>query len=80
VNRGFAGKPGELVARVLNLDPENAKALWLMGWVEVENGNRGKAVMHWRHLATKLPVGSVQLNSINNIIAKVQQVDGPQSP
>jgi cytochrome c-type biogenesis protein CcmH len=50
-----AGEPAKLIARALEIDPKNLKALALAGSVAYEEGDYGRAIAHWtqaRELAT----------------------------
>lgn len=46
----LAGKPTELLARALALEPENRTALWLSGMAAVERGDNAGAVALWNRL------------------------------
>jgi cytochrome c-type biogenesis protein CcmH len=45
--RQLAGEPARLIARALELDPKNLKALALAGTIAFERGDYATAVRHW---------------------------------
>jgi len=46
----MAGEPLKLITRALDKQPENTKALWLIGMAEAERGNFQKAIDYWHKL------------------------------
>jgi cytochrome c-type biogenesis protein CcmH len=46
----LGGKPTELLARALALEPEHRTALWLSGMAAVERGENALAVAYWQKL------------------------------
>ncbi len=46
----MAGRPAELVTKVLETDPNDSTALWLAGMAEEEKGNLEQALDHWKRL------------------------------
>lgn len=56
----LAGKPAELVARALALEPENGHALALAGAAAFERKDWRGAIAHWERLAKQFPPGSEQ--------------------
>ncbi len=57
-NESLEGKPMELLARALELDPSNQKALWLIGTAYFERGDFTKAIEYYYSLLKLLPPGS----------------------
>lgn len=52
------GKPTELLQKALNVDPQNQKALWLLGTAYFERGDFTSAVNLWTRLQKLIPEGS----------------------
>lgn len=52
------GKPQELIAKSLKLDPDNPKALELAGSAAFETKDYKQAVAYWQRLLAKTPAGS----------------------
>jgi len=50
----MSGLPRELIDKALSKQPDNAKALWLIGMAEAEQGNFQKAIDHWQKLLVLL--------------------------
>lgn len=63
-NGSFKGKPLQLLAQALKLDPNNLLALWLSGTAAYTNGNYSSAVETWERLAKLLPPGSDEARAI----------------
>lgn len=55
---GLKGKPAKLVARALQLEPENPHALLLAGAIAMENNNPKMAVSIWEKLLPMVEPGS----------------------
>jgi cytochrome c-type biogenesis protein CcmH len=53
--RRFDGKPRDLVARALKLDPTQWKALAMAGTDAFDQGNFRQAIAHWEKLRAQLP-------------------------
>lgn len=49
-NDDMSGKPMELVNKALQLDPMNAKALWLAGFAAMQANDRATAIQYWQRL------------------------------
>ncbi len=56
--RKLAGEPEKMLARALELEPENAKALALAGSAAMQRGDRAGARKHWEKLLGLLPPDS----------------------
>ena len=54
----LAGRPQAVIARALELDPDNGKALYLAGHAALEAGDREAAARHWKRLLARLPADS----------------------
>lgn len=72
----FAGKPRELIAKALKLDPDNAHALWLSGTAAFEAGQYKQAVAEWERLLKLLPPGSEEAQSVEGSLAEVRAKGG----
>lgn len=57
-DQSLDGRPTELLRKALSIDPNNQKALWLMGTGLFERGDFAGAIEHWSHLLEQLPSGS----------------------
>lgn len=75
-NRQLAGKPTEALARALQLDPQNQKALDLAGSAAYQAGDYKKAMEYWQKLLQLLPPGSEELRTISEQIAKAKELAG----
>jgi cytochrome c-type biogenesis protein CcmH len=69
--RKLVGKPEELVARALALDPNNRKALALSATALLERGNIEGSLARWRELRQKLASGSDEAREIDRVIAEI---------
>ena len=70
--RKLSGKPAELAARALTIDPNHKKALALAGTAALEANDLGGAIGYYRRLLAQLPEGSDDAKQITAIIAKVE--------
>lgn len=52
------GEPMKWLEKSLKLDPNNQKALWLMGTAMFERGDFSAAIVYWEHLQKMLPPDS----------------------
>ncbi|HSI53838.1 MAG TPA: c-type cytochrome biogenesis protein CcmI [Ramlibacter sp.] len=64
----FAGKPAQLVAKALQVDPQNAMALWLSGTVAMNAGQFAKAAATWEGLLGLLAPGSEDARMLQSAI------------
>lgn len=71
-NRDLSGEPQRLVARALELDPNNLNALAFAGLAALQQGEREAAVQYWRRLEAQLPAGSDDRARIGEWIARAQ--------
>ncbi len=55
---GFRGKPSQLLAKALKLDPQNGRALMLAGAAAIDNGRPDLAVNLWEKLLPMVEPGS----------------------
>jgi cytochrome c-type biogenesis protein CcmH len=70
-DRKLSGKPAELVARALAIDPRHQKALALAATVALETRDFSASLGYWRRLAAELPPGSEEAQQVANVIAEV---------
>ena len=66
--RRLDGEPASMVARALQLAPDNRKVLALAGSVAYDRKDFSAAVRHWERLATIEGPGSAQLASVRESI------------
>lgn len=67
----LAGKPTELVFKVLELEPDNVTALWLGGMAKAQAGDTATAGQLWQKLVALLPAGSKEQQEVQGLLAKV---------
>lgn len=70
--RNLEGRPTQLVAAALKLDPVHPKALALAGTAAFDRGDFASAVASWQKLQAVLPPDSDQARSIANSISQAQ--------
>lgn len=73
--RNLQGKPMELVAQALELDPDNQKALNLAASAAYQRQDFAEALTYWRRLLQQLPPGS---EDAAGIAATIQQIEAQQ--
>jgi cytochrome c-type biogenesis protein CcmH len=66
--RSLEGKPKEIIARALKIDPENPKALQLAGSAAFQAKDYNKAIDYWQRVLKKAPPGSEVATTINERI------------
>ncbi|WP_341325568.1 c-type cytochrome biogenesis protein CcmI [Methylotuvimicrobium sp. KM2] len=69
----LAGKPAKLVAKALELAPDDSTALWLSGMAKAEAAKYDEALRHWQKLAAQLPKGSEPHREVQGLIAQVME-------
>ncbi len=69
----LAGKPAELVARALAVDPDFGHALALAGAVAFERKDWNGAIAHWERLAKQFPLESEQGETIGRSLAAARE-------
>jgi cytochrome c-type biogenesis protein CcmH len=70
-DKNLAGKPTELVFKVLALEPDNMTALWLGGMAKAQQGDTIAAKKLWKKLEALLPPGSDSQQEIQDLLAKI---------
>jgi cytochrome c-type biogenesis protein CcmH len=72
------GKPAELVARALELDPNNPLALMLSGAVSFQREDYAGAIRQWEKVQTLLAPGSEEARAVGDSIAKARELAAAQ--
>ena len=72
--RRLDGEPMKLVARALQVDPNNPKALALAGTAAFDNKDFATAVMHWEKLLQAVPPGSEYHDQVRAGIDEARQL------
>jgi cytochrome c-type biogenesis protein CcmH len=70
------GRPAELIASVLEIEPANPNGLWMMGLVEVQRGNPAAALPHWTRLEGLLEPGSEDAATVRQHITRARRQAG----
>ncbi len=76
---GIAGRPAELLAAALTLDPDSIKALWLTGYQAYQAHDIPRAVATWQRLAALFPPDSAEATRIQQVIAEAQGKTRPEA-
>jgi cytochrome c-type biogenesis protein CcmH len=74
--RTLVGEPEKLIARALQLDPENLKALALAGSAAFEKGDYAGAARHWEKILIQLPPGEEMTESVRASVAEARSKAG----
>jgi len=72
----LAGKPAEYIKRILELEPDNASALWLAGMEARERGELKEALDYWERLLPRIEDGSEPKQQLRQMIAATRQTLG----
>ena len=70
------GKPLELVARALAVDPTQWKALALAGTAAFDRKDYAQAVKYWERMKATVPTGSPLAQSIDSSIVEARELGG----
>lgn len=70
--RSLQGEPETMLARALELDPDNIKALALAGSAAMQRGDHAKARRHWERLLALLPEDSPLIAPIRESLDAAQ--------
>lgn len=68
----WAGKPQELISKVLALDPDNLNGLWLSALASAQRGDKKSAIGFLRKLETLLPEESPDKQQLHDLIANTE--------
>ena len=71
--KGLKGKPGQLIARALKLDPQSPHALFLAGAAAMEAGDNKQGIAYWEALLPQVEPGSEIDQLLRNGIDKMKQ-------
>ncbi|MDR1889505.1 MAG: c-type cytochrome biogenesis protein CcmI [Zoogloeaceae bacterium] len=66
------GKPRQLVAEALQLEPENPRALFLAGMAALEAGEKPEAIKYWEKLLPHVEAGSELHQLLTEQLAKLR--------
>lgn len=69
----FNDEAGELLQKAVEAQPDNVKALWLMGHWKSQQGAGSEALSYWQRAAALLPPGGEDAKIIAEQIAQLQQ-------
>jgi cytochrome c-type biogenesis protein CcmH len=72
----LVGRPEQLVAKALALDPDHLESLWLAGTAAFNRDDYAKAIEHWQRALRQIPPESEDAQMLNNIIAEATQKMG----
>ncbi len=76
LNKGLEGKPEQLIARSLEINPKQWKALALAGTVAFNRKQYAKAVEYWERMKETVPANSDIARSIDSSIAEARELGG----
>ncbi|HUP93573.1 MAG TPA: c-type cytochrome biogenesis protein CcmI [Burkholderiales bacterium] len=74
--RQLAGKPETIIARALEIDPRNLKALALAGSVAFERKDFAGAVKYWERMLALVPPASDQARAIQSNVDEARSLGG----
>lgn len=69
--RNLQGRPGEMIAEALAVDPQHRKALALAASAAMQRGEKAQAVTFWRRLRATFAEGSEDAASIDQVLAQL---------
>lgn len=72
--RSLAGEPEQILARALEADPKNIKALAMAGSAAFERKDYAQAAQHWQRLLDLLPADSELAQTVRGSIAQAQSL------
>lgn len=76
----FAGKPTQLIQKALQVDPENAMALWLAGTAAFRGDQFDAAIRIWERLIAKVEPGSEDAQMLQQSIDAAYAASGKAAP
>jgi len=78
----LAGRPEQLIAKALALDPDHLQSLWLAGTAAFNRADYATAVRHWQRAQRQLPPESEDARMLASIVeeAKLKMGTGKKSP
>ena len=78
--KNLQGKPSEIIKSALLIDPNNVKALNLIGIASYQAGDYALAVSYWERLLKLLPPDSPNAKKINASIASARAQESGKQP
>ena len=69
----LAGRPAELIAKALSIDPAHPAALEMAGSVAYEEGRYADAVRYWKQLLADLTPGSDRHTELSEAVARAER-------
>ncbi|MBI4996147.1 MAG: c-type cytochrome biogenesis protein CcmI [Rhodocyclales bacterium] len=72
----LAGRPEQLIAKALALDPDHLQSLWLAGTAAFNRADYATAVRHWQRAQRQLPPESEDARMLASIVEEAQQKMG----
>lgn len=78
--RKLDGEPEKLLRRALELDPDNAKALSLLGTLAFDRGDAAAAAGHWERALKRIEPGSELAQQLQGALADARQRAGLPAP
>lgn len=79
-SKGLAGEPEKLIAKALQLDANNVKALALAGTVAFDRKDYRTALVHWERMATQIDPQSEMGQSAQAMIQEARNRSGQAAP
>lgn len=79
-DRQLTGRPEQLIAKALQLDPQNIKALALSGTVAFERKDYKLAVREWEKIAARVPADSEFGQSVQTMLNEARNRAGMPAP
>ena len=73
------GKPGELIARALRINPNESQALLLAGAAASERQDFAVAAEHWSRLLAQLEAGSDEAQTLTAAVNKASEIAAAQA-
>lgn len=70
---GFKGKPGQLIARALKIDPQHPHSLFLAGAAAMEAGDNSKGIAYWEALLPQVEPGTEMDKLLRSGIDQMKQ-------
>lgn len=70
----FAGRPEQLIARALKLEPDEPQALFLAGAAAGEREDYAAVVRHWERLLPQLAAGSDEAKAIEGALVRAREL------
>ena len=70
----FAGRPEQLIAQALKLDPDEPQALFLAGAAAGEREDYAAVVRYWERLLPQLVVGSDEAKAIEGALTRAREL------